>query len=100
MLRHLLGKCVKVAILLICSSGTVANVDTEFFFFFAFSLPFVLFFLLNIYKNPHIYCYTNTTNFTIFSQLLRCRFLINQNKIIKYETWPTTTENKCFEEML
>ena len=40
--------------------------------FFFFSLPFVLFFLLNIYKNPHIYCYTNTTNFTIFSQLLKC----------------------------
>ena len=85
MLRHLLGKCVKVAILLICSSGTVANVDTKFFFF-AFSLPFVLFFLLNIYKNPHIYCYIDTTNFTIFSQLLRCQFFITQNKIIKYET--------------
>ena len=70
MLRHLLGKCVKVAILLICSSGTVANVDTEFFFFFAFSLPFVLFFLLNIYKNPHIYCYTNSTNFTIIEVLI------------------------------
>ena len=68
-LRHLLGKCVKVAILLICSSGTVADVDTKFFFF-AFSLPFVLFFLLNIYKNPHIYYYTNSTNFTIIEVLI------------------------------
>ena len=64
MLWHLLGECVKATVLLICSSGTVA---TELFF----SLLFVLFFLLNIYKNPHIYCYTDTTNFTIFSQLLK-----------------------------
>ena len=35
-------------------------------FSFFFSLSFVLFFLLNNYKNPHIYCYTDTTNFTIF----------------------------------
>ena len=46
--------------------------------FFFFGLPF--FFLI------YIYCYTDTTNFTIFSQLLRCQFLISQNKIIKYET--------------
>ena len=66
---------------LVCSSGTIA---TTFFFFF--SLLFVLFFfLLNIYKNPCIYCYTDTINFTIFSQLLRFQFLISQNKIIKYE---------------
>ena len=32
--------------------------------FFFFSLPFVLFFLLNIYNNSHIYCYTDTTNFS------------------------------------
>ena len=55
-----------------------------FFSFFFFHLYF--FFLLNIYKNPHIYCYTDTTNFTIFSQLLRFQFFISQNKIIKYET--------------
>ena len=65
---------------LVCSSGTIAIA------FFFFSLPFVLFYLLNIYKNPHIYCYTDTINFTIFSQLLKCQFLISQNKIIKYET--------------
>ena len=47
---------------------TMAIVVIEFYFFiFFFSLPFVLFLLLNIYKNPHIYCYINTTNFTIFS---------------------------------
>ena len=34
----------------------------------------------------HIYSYTDTTNFTIFSQLLRCQFLIGRNKLIKYET--------------
>ena len=72
MLWHLLGECVKATVLLVCSSGTVATVATEFFFFSLFSLPFVLFFLLNIYKNPHIYCYTDTTNFTIFLQLLKC----------------------------
>ena len=72
MLWHLLGKYVKIIILLVCSSGTVAIVAIEFFFFFFFGLPFVFFFLLIIYKNPHIYCYTDTTNFTIFSQLLRC----------------------------
>ena len=33
----------------------------------------------------YIYFYTYITNFIIFSQLLRCQFLIGQNKIIKYE---------------
>ena len=48
-----------------------------FFFFLVFRLYFFFF---------YIYCYINTTNFTIFSQLLRCQFFISQNKIIKYET--------------
>ena len=62
MLWHLLGERIKAIVFLVCSSGTVA---TEFFFFlFFFSLPFVLFFLLNIYNNSHIYCYTDTTNFS------------------------------------
>ena len=47
-------------------------------FFFFLGLPFVLFFF-------YIYCYIDITNFTIFSQLLRCQFFISQNKIIKYE---------------
>ena len=64
MLWHLLVECVKTTVLLVCSNGTVASAPT--LFFFSFGLPFVLFFLLNIYKNLHIYCYTNTTNFTIF----------------------------------
>ena len=56
MLWHLLGEYVKATLLLVCSSGNVATVATEIFFlFFFFSLPFVLFFLLNIYKNLHIY---------------------------------------------
>ena len=54
------------------------------FFFSVFYLYF--FFLLNIYKNPHIYFYTDTKNLTIFLQLLRCQFFISQNKLIKYET--------------
>ena len=64
-------------------SGTVAtfffssNRLVSFFFFFS---------LLNIYVSWYIYCYTDTTNFTIFSQLLICQFLTNRNKIIKYET--------------
>ena len=43
MLWHVLGECVKATVLLVCLSGTVATVATEFFFFF-FSLSFVLFF--------------------------------------------------------
>ena len=62
----MLNECVKARILLVCTSDTIATVAIAFFFFFLFSLPFVLFFLLNIYKNLHIYCYTDTTNFTIF----------------------------------
>ena len=57
------------------SGCIVATVITVFFFFRLY-----LFFLL------YINCYTDTTNFTIFLQLLRCQFLISQNKIIKYET--------------
>ena len=66
MLWHLLGECIKTTVLLVCSSGTIATVATKFFFFFSFILPFVLF-LKNIYKNPHIYYYTDIINFTIFS---------------------------------
>ena len=44
------------------------------------------FFPLNIDVSWHLYCYTDTTNFTIFSQLLSCQFLTSRNKIIKYET--------------
>ena len=34
MLWHLLGECVKVTVLLVCSSGTVVTIATKFFFFF------------------------------------------------------------------
>ena len=34
MLWHLLGEYVKIIILLVCSSGTIAIVAIEFFFFF------------------------------------------------------------------
>ena len=46
--------------------------------------------------SSHIYCYTNTTNFIIFSQLLRCQFLIGQNKIIKYETVNKIFSSDCY----
>ena len=46
--------------------------------------------------SSHIYCYTNTTNFIIFSQLLRCQFLIGQNKIIKYETVNKIFGSDCY----
>ena len=68
-------------VLLVYSTGTVAIVP--FFFFYVIGLCF--FFLWNIYISWHIYCYTNTTNFTIFSQLLTCQFLTGRNKIITYE---------------
>ena len=64
-LWHLLDECVKVTILLVCSSDTVATT----FFLFLFSSIFRLyffFFLLNIYKNSYIYCFINITNFIIF----------------------------------
>ena len=51
---------------LVFSSGTVATVATMLFFF------------LNIYISWHIYCYTDSTNFT--SQLLRCQLLIGRKK--------------------
>ena len=135
MLWHLLGECVKVTVLLVCSicifffqssicaifsyisinyikSSYAATVfchcsynvfhcssmvqfwwaNLSFFlvlnssyscysFFFFFGLPFLLYFILF-----YIYCYTDTTNLIIFSQLLRCQFLISQNKIIIYKT--------------
>ena len=40
--------------------------------FFFFSNRFMFFFFFNIYVSWYIYCYTDTTNFTIFSQLLTC----------------------------
>ena len=69
MLWHLLDKCVKTIVLLVYSSGTVA---TEFFFFFFLQSSTCTLKKKKIYKNPHIYCYTDTTNFTIILQLLRC----------------------------
>ena len=63
------------------SWATVATV----IFFFSSNRFVIFFFLLNIYVSWYIYCYTNTKNFTIFSQLLTCQFLTSRNKIIKYE---------------
>ena len=69
---------------LVYSTGTVAKMPKVFFFFPIISLCF--FFLWNIYVSWHIYGYTDTKDFTIFSQLLTCQFLTSRNKIIKYET--------------
>ena len=52
--------------------GTVATVAITFL-----SLPY--------FFSSYIYYYIDTTNFTIFSQLLRCQFLISQNKIGNYD---------------
>ena len=69
---YIKGKCASLQCLLVRSIDTVAIV---FFFFFSVVGLCFFFFLLNIYMSWHIYCYTNTTNFTIFSQLLTCQFL-------------------------
>ena len=67
--------------------GTVATMPKVFLFFIFIVIGLCFFFfLLNIYVSWYIYCYTDTINFTIFSQLLTCQFLTSQNKIIKYET--------------
>ena len=78
-------------------SGNSALVSPFFFFF---KLPFCLSFAwqlqcqaalqlqqLHFFQSSVcffflIYCCTDTTNFTIFSQLLKSQFLISQNKII------------------
>ena len=57
-------------------SGTIATVVTVFFGVFRLYFFFFLLYILFYY----------ITNFTIFLQLLKCQFLISQNKIIKYET--------------
>ena len=71
----------------VLNSNYSAKWHCSYIFFFS-SNRFVcfFFFLLNIYVSWYIYCYTDTTNFTIFSQLLTCQFLTSRNKIIKYET--------------
>ena len=43
----------------------------------------------------HIYCYTDIINFIIFSQLLRCQFLISRNKIIIYKIVTNHNRKKC-----
>ena len=84
----MLGECVKVTVLLICSIF-----DIHCFFFFSQSSFCALFFTIFLYCSYncsstvsffqssvciffffYIYCYTDTINFTIFSQLLRCQF--------------------------
>ena len=65
-------------VLLVYSTGTVATMSKVFFFP---SNRFVFFFfLLNIYINWHICCYTDMPNFTIYSQLLKCQFFTNRKK--------------------
>ena len=71
-------------VLLVYWTGIVTTMPKVFFFSPVIGLCF--FFLWNIYVSWHIYCYTNTTNFIIFSQLLTCQFFTSRNKIIKYET--------------
>ena len=62
---------------------TLCNTIVATIYFFSSNIWFVFFFfLLNIDISWHLYCYTDTTNFTIFSQLLTCQFLTSWNKII------------------
>ena len=68
-----------------------------FFFFPVIGLCVCVCVFLNIYVSWHIYCYTDTTNFTIFLQLLKYQFLASRNKIIKYKTVTNQIENKCLE---
>ena len=82
-------------------SGNSALVSPLFFFFLTLLFKFctvttvpsgngtvatvVSFFQSSVCIFFLIYCCTDTTNFIIFSQLLKCQFLISQNKIIKYK---------------
>ena len=74
----------EATVLLLYSTGTVATVPNFIYLFF--SVIGLCFFFLNIYVGWHIYCYTDTINFTIFLQILKYQFLTSRNKIIKYET--------------
>ena len=69
---------------LLCSAFGLFNWHGSYsayiFFFFFFSNQLMFFFFLNIYVSWSIYCYIDTTNFTIFSQLLMCQFLTSRNK--------------------
>ena len=63
MFRHYASR-----VLALC--GTVAAIVLWFFFFLSVVGLFFVFFLLNIDVSWYLYWYTDTTNFTIFSQLL------------------------------
>ena len=98
MLYHFLCECVKVTVLFSLFNMYCSSLHWPFFLVISLCS-----FFFNIYMSWHIYYYTDTTNFIIFSQLLRCQFLISQNKIIKYEivtNHKSTTKNKCFVKML
>ena len=69
-----------------CHFSLLSHFVFGFFFFFKSSVCTFFFPFIYIYIYIYIYSYTDATNFTIFSQLLRCQFFISQNKIIKYET--------------
>ena len=58
-------------------------------FFCFFSNRFVFFSLLNIYVSWYIYCYTDKTNFTIFSQLLMCANALKHCSYMALVSWAT-----------
>ena len=66
------------------------------FIFFSFRSSICTYIYIYIF----FFFYTDTINFTIFSQLLKYQFLISQNKIIKYETVTNYNKNKYFVKML
>ena len=82
MFRHCASSVFTLCMHYRCNSALVSWV----FFFFFFSVINLCFFFFNIDVSWHLYCYIDTINFTIFSQLLMYQFFTSRNKIIKYET--------------
>ena len=69
-------------------SGTVATIAIVFFFF-SYNQFVLFFFLLNIYVSRYIYCYIDTTNFTIFLQLLTCTNALKHCSYKNLVSWAT-----------
>ena len=93
----MLGECVK-ATLFFGLFNMYCSLLLLLFFPIIDLCSFKKYLFIYLCELAYIYCYTDTTNFIIFLQLLRCQLLISWNKNMRL--WPTTTENKCFKKML
>ena len=95
MLQHLLCSAFVLSPMHVYSAFSLVNWHcsySAFFFYFINRFVFFFFFLLNIYVSWYIYCYTNTTNFTIFLQLLMCTNALkhyNYNALVLWATVAT-----------